>query len=138
MQRGPASLAPQGVIELESKPMRVLLVDDEADIVFVLKQGLKLNGFEVDGFTDPRRALEQFKPDYYDFIISDIKMPHMTGFQLVRKIREHDTKARIYFLSAFDIYAKEAESVFPTLGSKAFIKKPVRYEELATILKQGT
>lgn len=123
---------------MDPKPMRVLLVDDEADIVSVLKQGLKLKGFEVDAFTDPRKALEQYKPDYYDFIVSDIRMPNMTGFQLIRKIREQDTGARIYFLSAFDIYAKEAESVFPTLGSKAFIKKPIRYEELAAILKQGT
>jgi len=112
----------------------VLLVDDEPDIVTVLKQGLKLKGFEVDGFTDPRKALDQFQPGHYDFVISDIKMPAMNGFQLVRKIKEKDPHVIIYFLSAFDIYAKEAESVFPTLGHRAFIKKPIRYEELAAIL----
>lgn len=42
--------------------LRVLLIDDEPDIVSVLGQGLKLKGFEVDGFTDPIKALEQFKP----------------------------------------------------------------------------
>lgn len=121
---------------MSSNRLRVLLVDDEPDIVSVLKQGLKLKGFEVDAFTDPRQALEQFKPDYYDLVVSDIKMPIMNGFQLCRKIREEDKSARFYFLSAFDIYAKEAEAMFPTLGSKAFIKKPIRYEELAAILMQ--
>jgi len=73
---------------LSAKRLRVLLVDDESDIVSVLKQGLKLKGFEVDEFTDPRKALEQFKPDYYDLVVSDVKMPIMNGFQLCRKIRE--------------------------------------------------
>lgn len=67
--------------------MRVLLVDDEPDIVSVLKQGLKLKGFVVDGSTDPLKALEKFQPDYYDIVVSDIKMPIINGFQLCRKIR---------------------------------------------------
>ena len=111
-----------------------MLIDDEPDIVSVLSQGLKLKGFEVDGFTDPRKALEQFKPSYYDIIISDIKMPIMNGFQLVRKIRQQDPNAKIFFLSAFDIYAKEAQVMFPTLGSNAFIRKPIRYEQLAALI----
>ena len=123
-------------MKLTEKRLRVLIVDDEPDIISVLRQGLQLEGFEVDGFTDPRKALEQFKPNYYDIVVSDIKMPYINGFQLCRKIRERDAKARVYFLSAFDIYAREAETMFPTLGSKVFIKKPIRYQELAAILSQ--
>jgi len=119
---------------LTAKLKRVLLVDDEPDIVSVLKQGLKLKGFEVDGFTDPQKALEKFQPGYYAIVVTDIKMPVINGFQLCRKIQEKDSSVRIFFLSAFDIYAKEAETMFPTLRSKTFIKKPIRYEELAEIL----
>ena len=54
---------------------------------------------------------------------------------MCRKIREQDPTVRFYFLSAFDIYAKEAEAMFP-IGSKVFIKKPILYEELAAILMQ--
>jgi DNA-binding response OmpR family regulator len=121
---------------LTARPLRVLIVDDEEDIVSVLKQGLRIKGFEAEGFADPRKALVQFKPNYYDFVICDIRMPGMNGFQLCRKIREQDPRVKIYFLSAFDIYAKEAESMFPTLGTKVFIKKPIRYEELAAKLIQ--
>lgn len=119
-----------------ARPLRVLIVDDEDDIVSVLKQGLRIKGFEAEGFADPRKALAQFKPNYYDFVICDIRMSGMNGFQLCRKIREQDPRVKIYFLSAFDIYAKEAESMFPTLGTKVFIKKPIRYEELAAKLIQ--
>lgn len=122
---------------MAEKTLRVLLVDDEPDIVSVLKQGLKLKGFEVDGFTDPRTALDQFKPGHYDFVVSDIKMPGISGFQLCRKIREKDPKAKIFLLSAFDIYEKEAESMFPTLQTEAFIKKPIRYDELAARLMRS-
>ena len=121
---------------MTSRPLRVLLVDDEPDIVSVLKQGLKLKGFQVDGYTDPLKALDQFKADYYDIVLSDIKMPVMNGFQLCRKLIEKDPKIRIFFLSAFDIYQKEAEAVFPTLKSHKFIKKPIRYEDLANLLMQ--
>ncbi len=121
---------------LTEKPLRVLIVDDEPDIISVLKEGLKLKGFEVDGFTDPRKALEQFKPNSYDIVVSDIKMPHINGFQLCRKIKEKEARVRVYLLSAFDIYAKEAETIFPTLGSTVFIRKPIRYQELAAILSQ--
>ena len=121
---------------MTAKPLRVLLVDDEPDIVTVLKQGLKMKGFEVDGFTDPHEALAKFKPNYYDLVVSDIKMPNMNGFQLCRKIKEQDNRVGIYFLSAFDIYANEAKSMFPTLGTNAFIRKPIRYEELAAVLVQ--
>lgn len=77
---------------LTEKPLRVLIVDDEPDIISVLKEGLKLKGFEVDGFTDPRKALEQFKPNSYDIVVSDIKMPHINGFQLCRKIKEKEAR----------------------------------------------
>ena len=113
---------------------RVLLVDDESDIVNVLKQGLKLKGFKVDAFTDPARALIEFKPDFYDFLITDIRMPEINGFELYRKIREIDRKIKVYFLTAFDIYEKEAESMFPSLNAKRFIKKPIRYQDLAQTL----
>ena len=116
--------------------MRILLVDDELDIVSVLKKGLQLKGFEVDGFIDPLKALEKSNPDYYDIVLSDIRMPGMNGFQFCRKILEKDPKVKIFFLSAFDIYEKEAETVFPTLKPK-FIKKPISYEDLTAVLVPG-
>ncbi len=119
---------------MTAKVLRVLLVDDESDIVSVLKRGLELKGFEVDGFTDPQKALEKFRPNYYDVLVTDIRMPVMNGFQLCRKVQEKDPKVRVVFLSAFDIYAEEANMMFPTLRSKSFVKKPIGYDQLAKML----
>ncbi|TLY09214.1 MAG: response regulator [Thaumarchaeota archaeon] len=65
----------------------------------------------MHGSSKSARTIEQFKPDYYDLVVSDVKMPIMNGFQLCRKIREQDPTVRFYFLSAYDIYAKSGGDV---------------------------
>ena len=61
---------------------RVLIIDDEKDIAYVFKMGLESNGFEADAYTDPSNALSNFKAGYYNIVISDIRMPGMSGFEL--------------------------------------------------------
>ena len=116
---------------MSQKLLRVLLIDDEHDIVQVLKAGLRLNGFEVDGFTDPRQAVEQFHAEAYDVILSDIRMPGMDGFEVYRRIREKDANIKIYFLSAFDAYENQVKELFPDQSLVEFIRKPINYKVLA-------
>ena len=118
--------------------VRIMLVDDEPDIVAVFKKGLESKGFQVDVFIDPEEALEQFKPNLYDCIVTDIKMPKMNGFQLYRKIKDNDNKVRVIFLTAFDIFEQEAKLVFPDIDPKSFMKKPVSIDDLAERLMQET
>jgi DNA-binding response OmpR family regulator len=61
---------------------RVLLVDDDADIVHVFKRGLEIKGFEVEAYDSSKEVLDAFKPDVYDLAILDIRMPGLSGFQL--------------------------------------------------------
>ena len=81
---------------------KVLVVDDETDIAEVVKQGLELQGMLVDAFNDPQKALEHFKPDTYEVVVLDVRMPRMNGFQLYREIMKRDDKARVLFITAFD------------------------------------
>jgi CheY-like chemotaxis protein len=67
---------------------RLLVVDDEQDIILPLHYLFQENGFEVVSFSDPLLALERFKPRYYDLLILDIKMPQMNGFELYRDKKE--------------------------------------------------
>ena len=59
---------------------RILAIDDEKDTADVFNMGLEHYGFQVHIFTDPFEALFNFKADYYDIIISDVRMPKMNGF----------------------------------------------------------
>ena len=63
-------------------------------------------------------------------------MPAMTGFELAKKIWMQDPKARICFLSAFEIYEHEAKKVFDNFKSHCFIKKPLTPKELVLHIKK--
>ena len=69
---------------------KILLVDDELDVTYTIKNILEDNGFPVDTFNDPILALNYYKVYFYDLIILDIKMPKMDGFELYSEIREKD------------------------------------------------
>ena len=103
----------------------ILVVDDEPDITTVLKTGLQNDGYQVDTFNDPTRAISQFKPNYYSLIILDVRMPNINGFKLAKLIWAKDDQARICFLSAFEIYEAEARKVFRDFKTYCFIKKPI-------------
>ena len=65
---------------MTNKKYKILLVDDERDILSIIKHGLENEGsFEVDAFHDPEKALSQFKPGKYDLLLLDIRMPKMNG-----------------------------------------------------------
>jgi DNA-binding response OmpR family regulator len=110
---------------------RILLVDDERDITSILAQGLELHGFKIDSYNDAKTVLDNFRPEQYDQIILDIRMPGMNGFDLARQIWQVDPAAQICFLSAFEIFEDEASKVFRDFNTKCFIKKPITTKNLA-------
>lgn len=115
--------------------LRILLVDDNLDIINVLKRGLASLGMDVTTFSDPEAALAGFKPGQYDAIVLDVRMPKMTGFEVARGIWKQEPKASICFLTAFEIFRKEAEKIFPSLKSYCFVKKPIQASELAAHIR---
>lgn len=104
---------------------RILVVDDEADIVNSIKRGLESRGLIVDAYDDPISALVHYKPSKYALCIIDIKMPKMNGFELYREIRKLDAGVRICFCTAFDQeYREPFHKAFPELDERGFISKP--------------
>jgi CheY-like chemotaxis protein len=124
----------------QKKPLRrILLVDDELDVISVFKMILEMNGYEVDAYTSPLTALDNFKPDFYGLLLLDIRMPAMSGFELYRKMRSIDNEVKVCFITAFEDYREEFRESFPMLDEfKYFIRKPKAVEDLvnhvATIL----
>jgi len=113
---------------------RILLVDDEPDIIFTITKILEENGFKVDSFNDPLLALNSYKVNFYDLVILDIKLPKMDGFELYTKIREKDPKVKMCFLTAVTKLNEEAGKIRLALGKTInedyFIQKPVEMEDL--------
>jgi DNA-binding response OmpR family regulator len=126
------------VISQDSKVLlknRILIVDDEPDISQVLKMGLEKNGFAVDTYNDPLDVLSNFKADSYDLLLLDIKMPKMTGFELYDRLHQIDEKAKICFITAYELYYDEFKRMFPKIKVDCFIRKPVSINNLARVIR---
>src|SRR5919197_1253216 len=98
-----------------NKKKRILLVDDERDITFSLRIGLEKNGFVVDTFNDAEEALSNFKAEVYDLLLIDVKMPRMNGFELYEKMEKIDGKAKVCFITAFEVYFNSLRELFPAM-----------------------
>jgi DNA-binding response OmpR family regulator len=124
---------------LQEKPIaRLLVVDDEQDIVSILTRGLKAHHFRVDPFTDPKLAFDYFEANSGEFclMLSDIRMPGMSGLELARKVRNTNPEVKILLMSAFEIYESEFSRVFPSTKVDGVVKKPTTIPALkAEILK---
>jgi DNA-binding response OmpR family regulator len=92
-------------------------------------------GYVCVSYTDPGKALQEFKPDYYDLILLDIKMPVLNGFELCKKIIELDKTVHIVFITASEEYYEKFRSQhFPELGKINYIQKPIGNHELVQIV----
>jgi two-component system, OmpR family, response regulator ChvI len=115
---------------------RIMLVDDEPDIILGLKIGLEDNGFVVDAFNDPELALSNFKAGSYDLLLLDIRMPKMNGFDLYNEMRKIDNKVSVCFMTAFDeLYFEQFNKRFPTMDPRCFVRKPITIDDLIKYVK---
>jgi DNA-binding NtrC family response regulator len=115
------------------KPLaKLLVVDDDPDIVQVLKMGLLKNGFMVEAFTNPQEALQSFKSDAesYCLVLSDIRMPSLSGIQLSKKVKEVNPNVKVVLMTAFEIRDSEFSKVFPSTQVDGFVQKPIGIKEL--------
>ena len=115
-----------------------MVVDDERDILSIVKRGLESkNRFKVETFIDAESALESLKEksvEYYDLVLTDIRMPKINGFELYRRIKESTPNMKIVFITAFEINKDEFSKVIPSVDVIDFISKPVSMSTLITKL----
>ena len=119
---------------INDKPLaNLLVVDDDSDIAHVLKQGLLNNRFLVSAFTNPEEALKNFQSnskDYYCLVLSDIRMPGMSGIRLARKVKEINPNVKVVLMTSFEINDNEFSKVFPSTQVDGFVQKPIGIENL--------
>lgn len=110
------------------KGQNIMIVDDEDDINLLFEMLLSGEGYNVEAFTDPYIAINNFENGLYDLLIIDILLPNLDGFELYEKLRLLDKKVKVCFLTAGEInydQLKKAAS-FPEITTEdCFIKIPV-------------
>ncbi|MEA3280747.1 MAG: response regulator [Thermodesulfobacteriota bacterium] len=112
--------------------MKILVVDDEEYICEILQEFLSLKGYQVDTAANGEDALKKYEADRPDVVLLDIRMPGMGGVDILRRIKEIDSRAGIIMLSAFG----DAETVNEVLqmGADYYLQKPVEFDRLMEIL----
>jgi DNA-binding response OmpR family regulator len=104
---------------------KILIVDDDPDITLTFKLGLESYGFAVTVFNEPLKALSKFTAGLFDFVLLDVTMPKMNGFELYREIEKIDYNLKVCFMTAFVVYYESLKEIFPTAKVDCFIKKPI-------------
>lgn len=80
---------------------------------------------------NPLVALSEFKPNFYDLLLTDVNMPHINGFELSQEILELDSNIKVCYMSAVDVNIESLRQVYPEVSFGSFIKKPIEIEYLA-------
>jgi len=107
---------------------RILLVEDEIKILDFAKEILMSNNYEVDTAVNGEEAYNLFKERKYDLVISDVMMPIVDGFQLVKLIRQNDEKTPIILLTALSDEESEVKGF--DHGVNDYISKPFSFKVL--------
>jgi two-component system copper resistance phosphate regulon response regulator CusR len=115
---------------------RMLIVDDDPDITTTFKFGIETANetssrrIIAEICNDPRLALLDFQPNFYDLLLIDINMPHMNGFQLSERILAIDINVKICFMSSGEINLDAMREIHPSVSFGCFIRKPVSMDHL--------
>ena len=114
-----------------NKNKRILMVDDETDVNYTFETVLEENGFVVDSFDNPVVALNNFKPDFYDLVLLDVKMPDMDGFKLYKEMKKIDNKFKVCFLTASEMFYEQYRPAYSVMTGENYpvIQKPIKNED---------
>jgi DNA-binding response OmpR family regulator len=117
-----------------SKHIRLLYVDDEANLRILVKDQLVAEGFSVETADDGDTGVEMLKQQKFDIVLLDIRMPRMGGIDVLKYIKEHKIQCRIIMLTAVDDLSVALESV--KNGANDYLTKPYDLETLLASIRR--
>jgi DNA-binding response OmpR family regulator len=113
--------------------MRLLLVEDEARLAGALRRGLSAEGFQVDVAADGAAGLDAARGGRYDAVLLDVMLPRMSGYDVVRQLREEHNWVPVMMLSAKDGPHDQADGL--DYGADDYLTKPFSYVVLLARLR---
>lgn len=117
---------------------RIMIVDDEPDLLRMVEMYLKAWSFEVDAFSDPAKALGYFQenPTRFSLVLTDVRMPHMSGIELAQHMLRIKADIKIMLMTAYQIDSLELEGNLPIIKYKDILEKPFRLKEICSGVKK--
>ncbi len=115
--------------------MKILICDDEIEIVNALKKYLKLKGCDVEYALDGGKGLELLKSGGYDIVFLDINMPELTGIEVLRYVKDNNVKTKVVFLTGYPCIN---EKFAKALRADEYLEKPVDLKVIGEIVDKYT
>lgn len=113
--------------------MRLLIVEDEPDILTALQRGLKQEGYAVDAAATGEQALESISVTNYDLILLDINLPDLSGLSIIKSLRDKHNETRIMIISANKSIDDRIRGL--DLGANDYMVKPFDFGELCARIR---
>ncbi len=114
--------------------MKLMIIDDEMPILESLKMALRPTGYECTVFQNSREAVEAYKREHYDVVITDYMMPEMNGIEVLKAIRESDPEALVIILTGYADIENAIAAV--NHGAHAFFRKPLDFRDFMQTLRK--
>ena len=115
--------------------LRVLIVDDEVELVQALVERLDLRGIAAVGVNSGAEALERLQSDTFDVLLLDVKMPGMGGLEVIREVKLLMPELQVVLLSGHSALESATEGI--RLGAFEYLIKPVNIDDLCNILREA-
>lgn len=114
---------------------RVLVVDDEKSMCDFLEIMLKKEGYQVRTTTDPREALELVEKEPFHLVLTDVRMPEIDGFQVLRRVKEVQPETLVIMITAYGSPEGAVEAM--KQGAYDYITKPFRVDEVKLVIRKA-
>ena len=111
--------------------MKILICEDEIEVVNILKRFLKYKGFDADYALDGKAALELIKSGNYGIVFLDINMPELTGIEILKYMKENHNKAKVIILTGYPGLTRD---LCISLGADRYLEKPVDLKVIGEII----
>lgn len=116
--------------------MRILIIEDEAELCTSVANGLKLDGYETDTASDGDEGLEKLFANSYDLVLLDLNLPEMDGMDVLREFRKEDQNTPVLILSARIDLSDKIQGLDE--GANDYLTKPFHFEELEARIRSLT
>jgi DNA-binding response OmpR family regulator len=113
---------------------RILVVEDDEEMRSLLKDFFEEDGFEIDSVSNGSEAFRRIAREPFDLIITDIRMPGLTGLDILPGIKKLQPKVSIIVITAFG--SEEVRSKALERGATAYLEKPILFNKLRTLVHE--
>jgi DNA-binding NtrC family response regulator len=118
-----------------SRPIRVLVADDEKNLRELMVRELSRQGHQVEGVADGEAALDRLREAPYDVVILDMKMPRKEGIEVLRELAGFPEQPQVIVMTGFQEVSSAVEAM--KLGAYDYLTKPTRIEELEVVVRKA-